>query len=722
MELLAPAGNFEALRAAVACGADAVYLGGEKFGARAGASNFCRENLARAIAFAHLRGVKIYLTVNTLLKDEELDAALALVKNAYREGVDAFIVQDMGLVRRVRETLPSAVLHASTQMGVCNAYGAQFVKDLGCTRVVLARETLPEDIVQIRQKTGLEIEMFCQGALCVAYSGNCYYSSLVSGCSGNRGRCLQLCRKKYKTDTKSGYFLSAKDICLLDKVSQLKEWGVHSLKIEGRMRSPEYVAETVSVYRAAIDGKPTEDGLQRLKKVFNRGDYCAAYTKRPTEAVIYPKVQNHIGVSVGKVVAVKNGKATLSLHAPLQKGDGVKYLRNGCETGGGYIDGMPTGYTGNVRVGDDVRLTVQASLKERVAAMDTRIPAELSVELHKDTGAMCTLSCRGQSVTIKGQGQVEPAAQKALSKYDVCRAVGTLGGTDFVADVCRVGLDDNIFYPVSAIKDMRKRAVAELSDILRNCLPEKRELPPFAPPSVQWFSYKPSAVFVMVPSADVLGSLTFAYDHVILHPNDYLRLDILQRECMACGGKALLDLPYISRGEDVDLLWSLKELPIAGVVANNVSHYAIFSKMPFLCGLGLNTLNRKAAGAWIDSIESDRAVGGIRYVYGKPPLMHFAHCPKQTQGGICKDCNGYSFSMRDDKGAVLQMHRIKEKYCYGVLVPQTPINTIDRKRNGSILLDFTYATQEEICAVNEQMSGKTYTMPHTHGNIDRKLQ
>ena len=258
MELLAPAGNFQCLKAAVACGANAVYLGMEKYGARASACNFNSENLLRAVEFAHLHGVKVYVTVNTIIKDGEMQDAIERAIEARNAGADAFIVQDIGFICELKKRAPDIVLHASTQMGISNAYGARFAEKLGITRVVAARETLCEDIRDIKDKTGLEIEFFCHGALCVAYSGNCYYSSLVSGCSGNRGKCLQLCRKKYFKGNDSGYFLSAKDICLVDKVAVLRDAGVDSLKIEGRMRTPEYVAETVSVYRKAIDGVSAE--------------------------------------------------------------------------------------------------------------------------------------------------------------------------------------------------------------------------------------------------------------------------------------------------------------------------------------------------------------------------------------------------------------------------------------------------------------------------------
>ena len=721
MELLAPAGNMDALHAAVACGADAVYLGGTRYGARAGACNFDEEALRQAVRFAHLRGVKVYVTLNTLIKDAEMNDAVRYAENVCTMGVDACIVQDTGLICRLRREVPQLVLHASTQMGVSNAYGAQFVKDLGCTRVVIARETLPEDIAAIGKQTGLEIEAFCHGALCVAYSGNCYYSSMVSGCSGNRGRCLQLCRKKYTVGSRSGYFLSAKDICLVDKIDALRALGVTSLKIEGRMRSAEYVAETVAVYRAALDGKPYTDGLQRLKKVFNRGDYCAAYMQNPTEAVIYPQVQNHIGVPVGKVRAVRKGRAELAVSDALQKGDGVKYLRNGSEVGGGIVDGDMTRFQGDVRAGDEVRLTAQASLKTAVAALDARIPAQIGVSLQRQTGARLTLSARGTNVTVTGQEEIQTATARALTAEEIRRAVGTLGGTDFSVGDCKVAVEERIFYPVSAIKSMRKLAVEELAGKLLQKLPEKPIPSPWRMPAISWLPIKSQATFVVVPSSQTLALLQFPYDYVILNPSDYSDRRALQKDCELLRGEALIHLPFIERGDDIAITEQIKTFPVKGVVANNYSQFVQFSGFPTVGGIGLNKLNGEWKGTWIASPESNKAVGNIRYVYGKLPYMHFCHCPKQTQGGKCYNCNGYAFTIRDDKGAVFEMRRIKEKYCYGALVPQVPINDI-AATDGSRVLDFTYASGEEIVAVNAQMRGEPYTLACTHSNAHGKLQ
>lgn len=213
MQLVAPAGNVAALKAAVNNGADAVYLGMPQFGARAKAQNFGCDEFASAVEYAHLFGTKVFVTLNTLIKDGEMQAALDAAKHAYEHGADAAIVQDIRFIKLLKRELPELTLHASTQMGIHNADGARAVLDIGISRAVLARETLPEDIAEIK-KTGIDIEFFVQGALCICFSGNCYFSSLASSYSGNRGRCMQLCRKKYDFHGKSGYFLSAKDICL----------------------------------------------------------------------------------------------------------------------------------------------------------------------------------------------------------------------------------------------------------------------------------------------------------------------------------------------------------------------------------------------------------------------------------------------------------------------------------------------------------------------------
>lgn len=284
LELLAPAGDTEAFDVAIESGADAVYLGLDNFNARMKAQNFDCVGIADVVSRAHFYGVKVYVTVNTILQNDEFSDLISLVKAAVDAKVDAFLVQDLGVCKVLKECFDGIVLHASTQLGVHNLLGAKMCEEAGFSRVVLSRETKLEDIKEIRQNTNLEIEYFVQGALCVAFSGNCYLSSKEQGASGNRGFCKQLCRLPYRAEvggkTYDGYLLSARDLCLYSSIKQLAEAGVCSFKIEGRLRRKGYVACAVQAYRKAIDeaenGKnPVLDDKTKtmLKIAFSRGEY-----------------------------------------------------------------------------------------------------------------------------------------------------------------------------------------------------------------------------------------------------------------------------------------------------------------------------------------------------------------------------------------------------------------------------------------------------------------
>lgn len=722
MEILAPVGNFECLKAAVACGADAVYLGMQKYGARADAGNFSRQDLARAIEYSHLHGVKVYVTANTLIKPTEMSDAVQEVRYTWQAGADAFIVQDLGLITELNKTVPKIVLHASTQMGICNVHGANFAKSLGVSRVVLAREALPQDITAIKNETGLQTEVFCQGALCVAYSGNCYYSSLVSGCSGNRGRCLQLCRKKYECNGKSGYYLSAKDICLINEIDALKACGVDSLKIEGRLRTPEYVAETVSVFKKALSVKPDGNSLIRLKKVFNRGNYCGAYLKKPTENVIYSVAQNNIGFSIGKVSAVKGKKATLKTVEPLIPGDGVKYLHNGIEVGGGLIDGNPTGYRGNIATGDEVCLTSSVALKNYVDKLDARIATDVEVCLTTQQVSV-TLRCNGVLSTAKSEIVAQNAVNRAVTREDIISAIGTLGGTDFVLRNLSVNLGENLFFPMSDIKSLRKQAIEKIKAKLLNTNAPKPRNTQYNPANINWFHYIKPSVFLYVENADDVNKVQFGYNYVILSPNDYSDYDIIKENCIRLKNNVLLNLPVITRGNDLPIISRLNDLPIEGVVANNISHFDIFRNKKILGGIGLNFLNDNFGGKYINSVESDFTGKGIRYAFGKVPLMQFAHCPKQTQGGNCNGCNGYSIRITDDKNTQFEFRRIKQHYCYSSLIPQNPIVNLPVGNNESVIIDLRGCSDEQIEELNYCINNrKAYSLPCMHANYRRELQ
>ncbi|HEY9245777.1 MAG TPA: peptidase U32 family protein, partial [Candidatus Methanoperedens sp.] len=307
-ELLAPAGSKDALIAAVGNGADAVYFGGKLFSARRYASNFTNDELEMAIDYAHLRGVKAYVTVNTLIKDSELEEALEYLQFLCNCGADAVIIQDLGILGVLRDELPQLPVHASTQMTIHNAEGVKFLQEMGVKRVVLARELSLGEIHAIKSKTSVEIETFIHGALCFSYSGQCLLSSMIGGRSGNRGYCAQPCRKKYRINEAEGYFLSPKDLNMSEHIPALVDAGIDSFKIEGRMKRPEYVAGVVGIYRKLIDryfGSPhdfhvRDDEKYTLLQLFNRDFTTGYFFRNPGGGLMSRNYSHNRGTELGR--------------------------------------------------------------------------------------------------------------------------------------------------------------------------------------------------------------------------------------------------------------------------------------------------------------------------------------------------------------------------------------------------------------------------------------
>ncbi|MGL5245047.1 MAG: peptidase U32 family protein, partial [Sarcina sp.] len=338
IELLAPAGSMESLIAAINRGADAIYLGGNKFSARAYASNFDNETMEKAIDYAHSYGVTVYVTINTLIKENEFSEAMEYIGDLYKMGVDALIIQDVGILKKTKELYADFELHASTQLSVHNGEGAIFFRDNGFLRIVLSRELTLKEIKHISKELKIETEIFIHGALCVSYSGQCLMSSLIGGRSGNRGRCAQSCRLPYtlirEKDKKEikGYLLSPKDICTIDNVEDLINSGTASLKVEGRMKRPEYVAGVIESYRGAIDNVydkrkiSQEYNKAKLMKLFNREGFSSAYLYKNTgKDMMAYKTPRNTGVFIGE--ALKNGEVTLVEDIALK--DGIRISDDG---------------------------------------------------------------------------------------------------------------------------------------------------------------------------------------------------------------------------------------------------------------------------------------------------------------------------------------------------------------------------------------------------------
>ncbi len=506
-ELLAPAGSWEALEAAVNAGADAVYLGGRNWSARAAADNFDRDGISRAVKFAHRRGVRIFVTVNTLVYDSEMrDLAdeLIFLSNA---GVDALIVQDLGVVRLARLIVPELPLHASTQMTLTNSAAVRFARDSSICRVVPARE-LSLSALRVASAQGVEIESFAHGALCVCYSGQCLMSSLIGGRSGNRGRCAQPCRMPYamvdergeKISSPAGqYLLSPRDLSTLSLLPKLLEAGVFSFKIEGRMKRPEYVAVVTDVYRRALDGcsfgnfRATSRDLERLEAIFSRGFTTAYLEKRPGRAMMSDGRPDNRGVPVGRVTGVGAGRAEIVLEKELHRGDGLEFSgsrRLGTVAGKIWQKGKEVAL---VRAGTTCEISVPPSVTVGATVFRT-LERKLVDEARTFFGAKnvraISINARvtaseGRPLEVvfsDGSGNVgagatdfpaQAAKNRPLDEATLRAQLGRLGGTDYSLAHLELHLDGSLMVPASELNKARRRALETL---------DAARLASFAPP------------------------------------------------------------------------------------------------------------------------------------------------------------------------------------------------------------------------------------------------
>jgi len=487
IELLAPAGSIESLYAAVQAGTDAVYLGGNKFSARAYASNFDNENMIKAVEYCHLYDVKVYVTINTVLKQHEVEEAVEYAEFLYKIGVDALIIQDLGFANLIRKKLPNFELHASTQMTVHNAEGALFLNKLGFKRIVLSRELSLNEIKYISRDLNVETEIFVHGALCICYSGQCLMSSMIGGRSGNRGRCAQPCRLPYtiinkkNMSEKKGYILSAKDICTIENIKEIIDSGTASLKIEGRMKRPEYVSGVVQAYRAAIDSVlknkyfNVEDENKKLLQLFNREGFSKAYlfrnTGRDMMAYSFPK---NTGVELGKVQkdltielkeniylkdGIRNGNSGFTLSKIIKKGKEVEEALKGDK-----VKLLPSEYkSGDVLYKmSDVKLSKEL---EEIYKSPYRKKIELNllVKFKVDEPITLTTFYKNKNLTVEGE-KVQKALKKPLDKDRIIEGLGKAGDTPFKFKNIEISEFEDGFLPVSAINEVRRELVAKIEN------------------------------------------------------------------------------------------------------------------------------------------------------------------------------------------------------------------------------------------------------------------
>ena len=653
-ELLAPAGDLESLIAAVENGADAVYFGANMFSARAFAGNFSVDGIVNAIDYAHLRGVKAYVTVNTLIKDSEMENAINLLYYLNEYGADAVIVQDIGLLSKVRELLPDLPVHASTQMTTHNIEGVKFLEELGVKRVVLAREMSLDEIIEIKQNTDIEIETFMHGALCISYSGQCLLSSIIGGRSGNRGYCAQPCRKKYKlrangnaVKTDGEYLLSPKDLNTTAILPQLIDGGIDSFKIEGRMKRPEYVAGVVQIYRRLIDRyveEPSEyyvtnDESMRLAQLFNRGFTSSYFLGKPRTDLMSRKRPYNRGIPIGTAVEYdhKSGHIRVDLSGELNTGDGIGIEAGAIETGevvhrmyederkinhadAGMVVEIP--FDTQVRAGSTVYKTLDKTLMESLQKIFKstvpirKVPVTISAKaVAGETFQLKIEDIDFNMVQIESKYMVEKAVKRPTTKEQITQQLTKLGNTVFDIFTIDVSVDDDIFIPISQLNDIRKDAVSRLNNARMaqwRRIPHARYNTTWSCSTDENISTKKPVLTVSVDSPKCVnnaisgGADVIYLDSECIRNEDRTDIESATEHVHQAGRKIYFDTPRIVKDEGMDVVKDIfriaKKLGADGVVVSNAATFNCAKKM----GLGIildspfNVFNYSSLNFWTE--------------------------------------------------------------------------------------------------------------------------
>ena len=730
VEILAPAGSYESMTAAVCAGADAVYIGGSRFGARAYANNLDEDAMLRAIDYVHIHGRRLYMTVNTLMKEEELESLFDYLDPFYRQGLDAAIVQDLGVFAFLKEHFPLLPLHASTQMTITGVYGARLLKEMGASRVVTARELSLEEIRRIRDQVDIEIESFVHGALCYCYSGQCLMSSLIGGRSGNRGRCAQTCRLPYevrqegktlnKKDEK--YVLSLKDLCTLDLIPDILEAGVYSLKIEGRMKSPRYTAGVVSIYRKYVDryqkegrsGYHVEESDKRLLlDLFDRGGFSDGYYRE------------------------HNGRHMVALKEKPAFREGNQQLFD-------YLD----------------RTYVEGECRE---------PVEGKVILKENAPAELVLSAPGLStdplagpVCVRAEGQeAQSALNQPITEEKLLKQIGKTGGTPFVFRHLEAEMEGRPFLPVQALNELRRTGLTMLEEAVFKQYRREGGIPRTEEKTDRNDRSGQKAVLTaMAERGDVIREL-------VKHP-DISRIYVdscqigaecwkeLALVCREKGKECFLSFPQIFRKREEEYFrkeWeSFLQAGFDGCLIRSAEEILFLREEMGYTGRlifdsCLYTCNRKA-----QDVMRNLGADGLTYplelngselsgldgreeelvVYGYLPVMVSAQCIRRTVSG-CDRRTGI-LKLKDRLGKEFTVRNCC-RFCCNIIYNTAPLSLLGQERRAgglnpaALRLQFTWEEPEEAVKITQSFAesflrGKEASLPgeFTRGHFKRGVE
>ena len=761
MELLAPAGTLDICKAVINAGADAVYLGGQMFGARAFAGNLSEDEISEALDYAHLRGAKIYLTLNTLLEEKELKKAYDLLKPLYLSGLDAVIVQDFGVLKMIRESFPDMAIHASTQMAVMEKGFASYLKDYGVKRIVLPREFTLEEAKTIKEGGGVELEAFVHGALCYCYSGQCMLSAMRGNRSGNRGTCAQPCRLEYEINGKKSRFLSARDIAAIEMIPQIAEAGIFSLKIEGRMKNVNYAAGVTSVYRKYVDMylngekyKVDPGDMKDLMDLYNRGGFSKGFfAEEKGRNLICPNRANHQGTKGLKVKNNVKGRITFEALENIGKGDVFETAPGFSFTSG---VAMKTGEETDVNLPSSLGLkkgqiiyrvnnaALQRDIHLKYVEGVKKVPVKMECEcrLGERSRLKLILTDPGVSVTVEGE-DVQEAKKSAVSVDDIRSRLSKLGDTEFEIEDIRVEADDNIFISNGGINRLRRDALDQIVTIVRNLSSEGRKC----------FDYKQNddimgrnifftpKLNASVCSIEQLNAVQNA-DNLHRVYVSYLIFDEAKKEGLISdirkdGREVYIAMPYILTQENAnvfeDFVSGIKKDDADGILVRSLEEAAIIGNLKrkglyegplkivtdtniysynhnaadfieqFIKGSGLElesfTLPLEPDKTCLEDIVSDKRRELI--IYGRAVAMRTKHCVRKNTG----ECDG-AYGMEtivygNEKYPVMCFCDL----CNNIIFDSRPMDLTEKKDIGrrawadTLRLDFTTESFHETLKV-----------------------
>lgn len=708
IELLAPAGNKENFIGAINAGANAVYLAGKDFGARKFASNFNKEEIKELIQYAHKRNVKVFVTVNTIIYEDEVSNLITYTDFLVTNNVDALIVQDLGVIELLVKRYPNTEIHASTQMNVYSVAQAKYLKNIGVTRIILARETSIETIKEINQEVDIELEVFIHGALCVSYSGNCLFSSLNGGRSGNRGECAQPCRLPYtllKEDEEvsdDAYLMSTKDLLSLNTLAEIIEAGVSSLKIEGRMRSFEYVTQTVSTYKEALYNYYNgirvnqEDSIQKLKTVFNR-KYTKGYISNEMPYDINNSYRpNHQGVEVGIVTSFNRGKTTIKLTNTLSKNDGIRIL--GKKDIGGKVNKITkdsevvtTAYKGDSIIIDMLGPIEEGSIVRKT--MDTLLNNDLSIykdenyklvplymEVTSYVGNTLSITLQtpfSEEVTVYSEYIVQEAKNKPQKTSQLKEQFSKLGNTCYKLESIKINTDENGFIPNSVINSLRRNSILKLENETLN--EDSRVINQYIKPDLSQSTYE-SELIVKVENleqyntAKECGIKTIYYKENI--DNNYIFMDRITTTVPSEDNLVVQDFGLLSTDKNIISNEHLN-------IVNSYSVEALLSRK--VKTITISEESRKENTKSI--VWSFRNRHGFTpplevILYSTPDLMISKYCPITKSLGVnkldCGICERNQYYLQDKEDNTYPL--IRDSECNIRVLHKKSINRVEHIR------------------------------------------